>query len=120
MDRNHTEAKPDQTSPSALPKEAQDILDFWFGASPSPSDPDYDPSTRLAVWFGCNADFDALIRMKYEDMTLEAAAGKLDAWKDSPEGCLSLVLLLDQFPRNMWRGSPRMFQCDGTAQVRTE
>jgi len=77
-----------------------DILAFWFEES-SP-----------AQWFQKNPDFDAAIRDRFGSDYDLAAAGIFDGWQDTPEGCLALCILLDQFPRNMFRDSPRAFATD--------
>lgn len=76
------------------------ILRFWFEES-SP-----------AQWFQKNPDFDQAIRTRFASDYELAAAGIFDGWQDTPEGCLALCLLLDQFPRNMFRDSPRAFATD--------
>jgi uncharacterized protein (DUF924 family) len=49
-----------------------------------------------------------------------AASGQLDSWQDSPDNCLALILLLDQFPRNMFRGTPQAFATDSKALATAE
>lgn len=80
-----------------------DILDFWF------------VQTKPAQWFQKNPDFDALIRDRFGADYDLGAAGIYDAWMDSAEGCLALIILLDQFPRNMFRDSARSFSTDEKA-----
>ena len=59
--------------------------------------------------------FDAELRARFEPLVREAAAGALDAWAVSPRGRLALILLLDQLPRNLFRGEPRAFATDAQA-----
>ncbi|HNR22580.1 MAG TPA: DUF924 family protein [Steroidobacteraceae bacterium] len=91
---------------------AESILDFWFG--PAARDP-VAAGERAGMWFGSSAATDEAIRSRFMP-TLEAATrGDLAAWQAEPRGALALVLLLDQFPRNAWRGSARAFDCDPQA-----
>ena len=83
----------------------KDVLAFWFDESQPPQ------------WFQINADFDAQITARFADDHDKAARGIFDDWKNDPEGCLALCLLLDQFPRNMFRGTARAFATDGKALV---
>ncbi|NBX66052.1 MAG: DUF924 domain-containing protein [Proteobacteria bacterium] len=81
-----------------------DILTFWF------------EETKPAQWFQSSSDFDAEIRRRFfTDFTL-ARSGIFDAWRDEgAEGCLALCVLLDQFPRNMFRGTAEAFATDTQA-----
>ena len=83
---------------------AQDILDFWFS-----------PNSR-AHWFARDAGFDELIRQRFVTATEAAAAGNLDDWAQTPPDWLALLLLLDQFPRNLYRGEARAWAQDVSAQ----
>lgn len=67
-------------------------------------------------WFKKDAGFDAEIRARFEALHHAAARRELDAWAAGPEGALALLLLLDQFPRNMFRGSPHAFATDPLAR----
>jgi len=87
---------------------AREILDFWFGGG----------AERGAVrelWFAKDAAFDDSIRARFLARYEEAAAGRLGAWRESAAECLALVVLLDQFPRNMFRNSARAFAADALA-----
>lgn len=88
----------------------EEILNFWFG---DPQSPTYGRSRK--VWFLKNPEFDQDIRDRFLADYQQAAAGALQHWRESPEGCLALVLLLDQFPRNMFRGDRRAFATDAQA-----
>lgn len=86
------------------------ILDFWFGA------PDSDAYGKpREAWFKADEAFDAGIRQRFEAALGEAAAGAHNALSDTPEGALALTILLDQFPRNIYRGTPRAFAFDPQA-----
>jgi uncharacterized protein (DUF924 family) len=86
------------------------ILEFWFG---QPDDADYGKQRK--VWFTKNLDFDQEVRSRFLSDYQKAAAGELDDWKNSPLSCLALIILLDQFPRNIFRGQPQAFATDSQA-----
>ena len=73
-----------------------DVLGFWQNAGP-------------ARWFTKSHAFDEAIRLKFEPVHHRAARGEYDAWQQSADGALALVILLDQFPRNLWRNSAHAF-----------
>jgi len=66
-------------------------------------------------WFGKDDAFDAQIRRRFEAAHMAAARGEMAAWEKTPEGALALLILLDQFPRNMFRGSAHAFATDPLA-----
>jgi len=80
----------------------QAVLDFWFGLDPE-------------KWYKKDAAFDAEIRERFLPTYEAAAAGQLSEWEQAPESTLALLIVLDQFPRNMFRGSPRTFAADARA-----
>ncbi|MGI9309347.1 MAG: DUF924 family protein [Gammaproteobacteria bacterium] len=91
---------------------AEAILDFWFadvGDNPERL------SERSSLWFMPDADTDALIKRDYEDWVLQAERGQLNEWADTEQGKLALIILLDQFPRNIYRGTADAFRCDALA-----
>ena len=90
--------------------EAQRVLDFWFGAAGSPQ-----AGARRPEWFRKSDDFDAAIRAQFQGTWEQAAAGALGRWEAAARGLLALIVVLDQFPRNMFRGSPRAFATDAPA-----
>jgi uncharacterized protein (DUF924 family) len=98
--------------------EARQVRDFWFGKLPMTAQA---LNQRLNLWFGEEArkevqrDRDETIRARFGDLVERAAAGQLANWADSPRRCLSLILLLDQFPRNIFRGTARAFAYDAQA-----
>ncbi|MBW3586625.1 MAG: DUF924 domain-containing protein [Cyanobacteria bacterium 0813] len=92
-----------------------EVLDFWFGRSNSP-----EFGKVHKKWFEKDADFDAEVRSRFLQQYELAASGQLDSWHDSPENCLALILLLDQFPRNMFRGTPQAFATDNKALATAE
>jgi uncharacterized protein (DUF924 family) len=99
--------------------EALEVRRFWFGKLPLKPE---GVSERLALWFGTGADeerADDLVRSRFGPLIERAAAGELSAWADSPRRRLSLILLLDQFPRHAYRGTGRAFATDREALALT-
>lgn len=90
----------------------EDVLDFWFGPLRPAEAPE---AGRFALWFGKNPETDRAIRERFEADVLLASEGRRDSWAATPRGTLALVVLLDQFPRNLWRGAPRAFAFDARA-----
>ncbi len=88
------------------------ILTFWFS---SPTSETY--GQRQAMWFESSSKIDQKIKMEYEGIYEEAKKGNLDAFQKTPKGILALILLFDQFPRNMFRGSKKAFETDTQARV---
>ena len=87
-----------------MPAVAHDVLDFWFA------------ETNAAHWFVADAAFDAQIRERFGSAMDAAADGRLDRWAVNPPGWLALLILLDQFPRNLYRGDSRAWAQDASAQ----
>lgn len=94
-----------------------EVVGFWLGDSPSAADPALE--RHVARWFKADAAFDRLIAVRFGALVEQALAGALDSWSGTAAGRLALILLLDQFTRNIFRGSPRAFAGDGTAQTLT-
>lgn len=84
-----------------------EILDFWFGPVERWKLPKVTNSQEL--WFMGTPEIDALIQKKFRHYMDEASTGRLDSWTATPEGCLALILLLDQFSLNVFRDQPRSF-----------
>jgi uncharacterized protein (DUF924 family) len=80
----------------------QDVVSFWRDAGPR-------------RWFAKDDDFDAVFKSRFEAAHHSAASGALDHWAAGAEGALALLVLLDQFPRNAWRDTGRMFATDAKA-----
>ena len=79
------------------------IINYWY-------------SDRMKKhWFDSNPELDNEIKNNYEKVWEQAAEGKLDHWKNTAEGCLALVIILDQFPLNMFRGKMKSFETEGKA-----
>ena len=106
------------TAAAAGAPTAFEILNFWFGARPY-SLAQIQQHTR--VWFGESdapeliPQADELVRERFGDITRAAAAGSLSAWESGPRRRLALILLLDQFPRHIFRGTARAFGQDAQA-----
>ena len=81
-----------------------DIVGFWRQAGP-------------AKWFKKVWAFDEAIRLKFEPTHHAAARGEYDGWAESADGALALLILLDQFPRNLYRGSAHAYATDGKARA---
>ena len=82
---------------------SEDVLGFWIGAGPK-------------KWFAHDAAFDAAIRARFEALHLSASRGEHIDWAQTARGALALLVLLDQFPRNIWRGSAHAFATDPLAR----
>jgi uncharacterized protein (DUF924 family) len=80
-----------------------DVVSFWRDAGPE-------------KWFKKDGDFDRDIRERFGALHADAAAGKLDLWAETADGALALLLLLDQFSRNLHRGSPLTYAQDEKAR----
>jgi uncharacterized protein (DUF924 family) len=87
---------------------ARDVLDFWFEGNPN--------QFRHARWFAADPNFDAAIRERFGFTHRAALDGALDGWAVTPDGALALVILLDQFSRNIHRGCFRAFAGDAHAR----
>jgi uncharacterized protein (DUF924 family) len=87
------------------PMTAGDVLDFWFGTDP----------VERPEWFRADPAFDREIAERFGPLIDTALAGKLDDWAATPRGALARVIVLDQFTRNAFRGTPRAFAGDAQA-----
>ena len=83
---------------------AVEVLQFWF-------------EDHAKDWFAKNSAFDAAVRSQFIVLHKKAALGQLAHWADEARSCLALVILLDQFPRNMFRGEARAFATDPQARA---
>jgi uncharacterized protein (DUF924 family) len=103
-------------------RQALGILEFWFGNRPYARDA---VLRRMRLWFG-HADApelrpqaDEMLRQRFGLLVSAAALGACDLWESSPRRRLALILLLDQFPRHVYRGSPRAYAQDRRALALT-
>jgi uncharacterized protein (DUF924 family) len=97
MPSNDQPAIPVTSSPDS-------VLDFWFSARVCP------------LWFKSTPAFDAEVRQRFADTWQTAQRGEFDLWEGSANGALALVILLDQFPLNMYRGRPESFATEAAAR----
>ena len=88
---------------TVLPDCTVEILDYWREAGPG-------------EWFGKNPDFDRELRQRFLASHLLASAEEYRSWENLAEGALALLILLDQFPRNAFRGTSRMYATDEQAR----
>ena len=84
-------------------EQAAEVLEFWFVQS------------RPRQWFAKDPAFDAMLQQRFQGLTRRALSGELDAWGTEAAGGLALVLLLDQFPRQIWRDTAMAFAGDPQA-----
>ena len=78
----------------------KEIIDYWF-------------SDRVKhQWFSSTLELDKEIIEKYEAVWEQASLGELDHWENDPDGCLALIIILDQFPLNMYRGQAKSFKTE--------
>ncbi|WP_413557792.1 DUF924 family protein [Bdellovibrio sp. HCB209] len=82
---------------------ALDVLKFWF------------EETDQRLWFAKNAEFDELIRSRFEEIHAKAENCETYLWRKNPRGRLAEIIVLDQFSRNMYRDTPRAFSNDSLA-----
>ena len=82
-----------------------EILDFWFKETPPER------------WFAADPTFDAAVRARFEETWRAGSEDVFSSWADTMRGALALIVLFDQFPRNMFRGSAAAFSTDGLAQI---
>ena len=88
------------------------ILEFWFKEH-ALSAPQID--RRMDIWFGEDPAFDHEIQQNFQADVEKASEGKLDHWAEEPRGRLALILLLDQFRRNIYRGTAQAYEKDRAA-----
>src|SRR5262245_51824478 len=97
-------------SPGPRPMAPEVVLDFWFGA---PDSTDY--LKPREIWFQKSEAFDEEVRKRFLHTYEAAVDGQLESWKETPLSLLALVIVLDQFPRNMFRNDKRAFAADAMA-----
>ena len=91
---------------------AEEILAFWFGTTDLSG-----AVERRPIWFRSTPDFDRYLARTYTGVHERAAAGELDNFMASSHDCLTLIIALDQFPRNIFRGTARAYATDEKARV---
>lgn len=82
---------------------AETIIDFWYSEK------------NKSKWFDSNIEFDKEIKSNFEEIWLDVLRGDYKSWRESTEGCLALVIILDQFPLNMYRGEVKSFSSEAVA-----
>ena len=87
---------------------AAEILEFWFAAEVKP------------LWFASTPEFDEALRERFLATYRAAATGQLEDWERTPLGALALVIVLDQFPLNLFRGQPESFATEAAARAVTD
>jgi uncharacterized protein (DUF924 family) len=98
----HAEPGPGRPAPTP-PRQALEVVEFWKQAGPN-------------LWFAKDPAFDRRFRERFLSLYEAAARRELSSWLDTPDGALGLCILLDQFPRNSFRGTPRMYATDALAR----
>ena len=83
----------------------QDLIDFWFSEDVA------------QYWFNSTQAFDLNLTNAYEGLWRQAKNGELDEWQQTPTGCLALVIILDQFPLNMFRGTAKSFSTESLSRI---
>jgi len=94
-----------------------ELLQFWFGDDP---DDAAVAAAKAELWWGHRQETDDLLQSRFGAAASAAAAGVLDHWAGSPRGRLALILLLDQLPRAIHRGTPKAFAQDAKARKVSE
>ncbi len=92
----------------------EEVLSFWFADA---TDDSQAMAARNAIWFGSDTAFDDEIRKRFGELPERAASGELDEWLKTPRGVLAMVIVLDQFTRNLNRGSGEAFANDAAAKA---
>jgi uncharacterized protein (DUF924 family) len=97
---------------NAIDGEAQSVLDFWFLPAGDPGH-----GAERAEWFRKDEAFDRAIAVRFGALIERGLSGALDAWRATPRGALAEIVVLDQFTRNVFRGTPKAFAGDARALV---
>lgn len=96
----------------AVQQAIEEIHKFWFDQL---DEAGFAAAHKRRLWFSANAQTDAAVRARFGALVRRALAGELDQWIGDDDGLVALVLLLDQFTRNIYRGTPRAFAGDARA-----
>ncbi|MBO6557126.1 MAG: DUF924 domain-containing protein [Pseudomonadales bacterium] len=95
-----------------MPTEASEIIHYWLGTEQNSVD---DMKRQWKLWYDASDDTDNTIRARFGAALADAEAGKLVSWQSTAEGSLALVILLDQFSRNLFRSTPEAYRNDDQA-----
>ncbi len=98
------EAEAERVRAPVTPPEALEVVEFWKQAGPE-------------LWFAKDPEFDRRFRERFLTLHEAAARSELGSWLETPDGALALCILLDQYPRNSFRGTPRMYATDALARA---
>ncbi|MGH3148450.1 MAG: DUF924 family protein, partial [Rubrobacter sp.] len=93
-----------------MQSEVDGVIDFWFGREDEPGYGEF-----RDAWFQKDEGFDREVKERFGPLYERAAAGELRGWREEARSCLALVICLDQFPRNMFRGDGRTHAADAEA-----
>lgn len=96
-----------------IPERALEILDFWFGYLPNV---DFFPKEKIPLWFNGDSSIDKQITNLFSEDVEKASRGELNSWRETARGRLALLLLLDQFPRHIYRNKPQAYALDPMAR----
>lgn len=100
-------------SPTGAASSVEDVLAFWFGEAADEVDVF---AAKSAQWFAKNADVDAEICARFGTLRESAIAGEIERWRPTAHGTLALIILVDQFSRNLFRDDARAFAHDSLAR----
>lgn len=89
-----------------------EVLDFWFGDLREGELPDEE---KQMTWWAKSEEFDDLVRRRFEKYVLFAEKGELSRWLETPLGTVAFIVVVDQFPRNIYRDTPGAFSTDSLA-----
>jgi uncharacterized protein (DUF924 family) len=101
------------TNASNAAASPESVLQFWFGNN---TDPIGIAQSKAPLWWGKSPASDAEIRERFTGLRERAVQGELEEWEEAPRGRLALIVLVDQFSRNMFRDRPESFTYDYLAQ----
>lgn len=99
-----------------MTRDIANIHQFWFGAL---DEAGFAAPEQQRLWFGASEQTDSTVRKRFSNLVTRALAGELDHWAARNDGLVALVLLLDQFTRNIYRGTPQAFAGDTAAVALT-
>jgi len=102
-----------KTEPPKVPERAQEILNFWFGTL---TGPDSFPLSKVDLWLGTTSEDQRELLDHFSKDVENARRGDYNSWRDTPQGRLALILLLDQIPRIIFNNSPQAFSSDAMAR----
>jgi len=97
---------------SDLSQDYHEILTYWFGHVEETIVPS---EHRARIWFGEDREIDEGIKAKFSELLIDGIDGKLLSWEDNAHGQLASIILLDQFSRHIFRGTPKSFEQDDKA-----